>query len=381
MGQDAVEVGVQVVGYVRYEGLLVVGHAVCVLVESFPKLFQQLLGRLGEVLDEVERVADFVGHAGGKFAEGGQLLLHDNLVLGPAQVVEHRLKLLVFVLKLLGQFFDQIQPLYFQGVLPEYVQGRGHVGDFVVAAYFDPGVQVAAGHAAHPVREHFDAAQQHAANQQPGDEECAANAHGGNGQQEGPAFQDGLAGSRGGSLGVVPGSHDETVNLRDEGDRFVLIGGQQFPLHFNQAQFLLQQVELALHPQVKICQPGEDGRQFVVYGRAFQRRQVALNAADGRFEPLPQRFDERWVGKGEGVGQQLGGNVGVGLQFGQVAVAADFSFREVGLEVMRFLAQAAVPGNGVEKLVVNGRHQGIGDQGAYPRQVLFQAFPFLGQLE
>ena len=68
-------------------------------------------------------------------------------MLGAPQVVEGVLQLGVLRLHLVGQFFDQVQPLHLHRVLAEHLQRTRHIGEFVVALDLDLHFEVPLRHA------------------------------------------------------------------------------------------------------------------------------------------------------------------------------------------------------------------------------------------
>ena len=118
-------------------------------VDDFANLVDQLRGNLREVLDEVQGVLDLVSDPSGKLAQGRQLLLRNDLLLGPLQLLQGLFQCLVFGIEFLGQLLDEVQPLDLQGVAAENLQRIGHVGDFVIAGHANGNLQVAAGHFPH----------------------------------------------------------------------------------------------------------------------------------------------------------------------------------------------------------------------------------------
>ena len=108
-------------------------------------------------------------HARRELTERRQLFAHNYLVLSQPQIPQHRLQLIVLALQLLRQLFHKVQPLHFQGMQPEYLQGGRHIRDLVAPAYLDLRLQIAARHTAHPIRQHLKASQQHPAHEQPRD--------------------------------------------------------------------------------------------------------------------------------------------------------------------------------------------------------------------
>ena len=122
----------------------------------------------------------------------------------------------------------------------EDLQGRRHVRHLVAAADLDPGLQVAAGHAAHPVREHLEAAQDDATDEEPRDEQGSSDADCGDRQQQGAAGEDGLGGSLRGPLGAGAGRAHERVDLADEVERDAPVEGEQGLLVLDEVQPVLE---------------------------------------------------------------------------------------------------------------------------------------------
>ena len=351
VGTDAFQVAGQVLRNVAQQPPLVVGHRNAVFVQHFLKFGQQLFRRFGEVLDEVQRVADFVGHAGGQLPQGRQLFAGDYLVLRLVQVAHGHFQLVVLVLQLRGQLFDQIEALHFQGVAAEHFQGGGHFRHFVAPADFFVRFQIAVGHAAHPGGKLPQAAQQHPPNEQPGDEGGADDAEHAEAQQNGAAGEDGLPGGFGGLLraGLRPGH--QPVHLRQQFHRQVAVAVQQPALAFHQPQFPFQPRKFAFRAGAQFEQPPEHRLQFQIgpaAGAGGDGGQIALHPFRRRLELLFQRLHGGGVRQGESAGQQLRGDVGVALQGRQIAVAVHFFLRKVLLRRVGRLAAAAVAGNGVE---------------------------------
>ena len=221
-------------------------------------------------LDEIERISDFVGDSGGEFAHFGEFLLGDNFVLGETEFLQHALKLVVPLLQDGGQFLYQVQALHFEGVLPEDLEGGGHVGDFVVSADFDLGFEVASGHSAHPAGQNLDTSQKHAANEEPGYQEGSDKAEAADSEQEGAASGDGLHGSGGRLSRAVAGGNDEAVHLRHERDRFILVFGQQASLAVAELEFSFEQGESVLFADAHFGETREDGGNLIVCLGAFQ---------------------------------------------------------------------------------------------------------------
>ena len=151
------QVAGQIVRDILDQGPLGVAESRPVLIDNFQQFRHHFHGDLREVIDEIQGVSDLMGDAGGELAQGRQLFLHDDLVLGPAQLDQHAFQLIVLVLQVFRQLFHQVEPLHLQGVAPEDLQRRSHIGHLVPPADFHLGLQVAPGHAAHPVGEPFQA--------------------------------------------------------------------------------------------------------------------------------------------------------------------------------------------------------------------------------
>ena len=122
---------------------------------------------------------------------------------------------------------------------------RGHVGHFVVAPDIHGGFQITARHAPHPAGQLLQPEQQHAADEQPGDEQGAADADGADGQQQIASGEDRILRSHGGVLGVRLRRVHQAVDFGDQVDGDSLVAFEQFELAFAQLQFLHQQVEAA----------------------------------------------------------------------------------------------------------------------------------------
>ena len=117
--------------------------------QLFLEVLEQFARNIGEVVDEVQRVLDFVRDARGQLTEGGQLLLHHHLVLRLFQVLEGLGQFLVLSLDAGREFLDQVEALHLEGVLPEDFERLRHFPDLVLAPDFDARLQIAASHPAH----------------------------------------------------------------------------------------------------------------------------------------------------------------------------------------------------------------------------------------
>ena len=117
--------------------------------KQFLDFLAELHGYFGKVADEIERILDFVGNTRRQLAQRCQFLFGDDLLLRLFQFLQGRFQTFVLGVEFLRQFFHQVEPLHFQGILAEFFQRFGHVGNFVVAADVDSDFKVAPGHFAH----------------------------------------------------------------------------------------------------------------------------------------------------------------------------------------------------------------------------------------
>ena len=140
----------EILAYLVNQFALLLVQCFDTLVQYLCQLFHQFFRRLREVFHKIQRIFDLMRHTCGEFAERGQFLAHDNLVLRHPQVVQHLFKLCVLRLQLFGQFFHQIQALHLQSVAAKNLKGCGHVCHLVVPTDLDLALQVAISHAAHP---------------------------------------------------------------------------------------------------------------------------------------------------------------------------------------------------------------------------------------
>ena len=131
-----------------------------------------------------------MSHARGQLTKRREFLAHHDLILGIAQIFQHRLQLLVLALEFVRQLLHQVQALYFNGMAAEHLERCRHIGHFVLAADIHGGFEIAAGHAPHPPGQLLEPEQQHAPDKQPGDQQGAAHAHGADGQQHVTAGED-----------------------------------------------------------------------------------------------------------------------------------------------------------------------------------------------
>ena len=316
-----------------------------------------------------------------EFAERRQLLSHDDLVLRLLQLGQHVLEFVVLALEFLRELLDEVEALHFQGVTPEHVEGGGHLRDLVTSADVGPDLQVALGHVAHPFGEHPDAPQQHPADEEPGDQQRARDADREDGEQQHAAREDRLRGCLRGFLGARLGRADQAVHLRNQLNGEIAIEVEQLRLAFGDPQFSGEQIEHRVLARAEGEETHEDRRRFGVEGRTDQGRQVPVDTADRGFEALPQRLDQRGVGQGEGVGQELGCDVHVRLQLGETAVADELALGEMLLARRRGRREAAIPGQCEEELVVDSGGEGVVQTGSHLRKFQLQRFPARGQFE
>ena len=85
---DFAEIGVQRPGQIADLAARRVGHYRILRRQRRAQLVGQFRRQLGEVVDEIERILDFMGNAGGQLAECGELLRLDQAVLRPVQISE-----------------------------------------------------------------------------------------------------------------------------------------------------------------------------------------------------------------------------------------------------------------------------------------------------
>ena len=184
--------------------------------------------------------------AGGQLPERRQLLARDDLVLGPLQLGQHALQLIVLALQLLRELFHQVEALHLVGVATEHLQRRGHVGDLVLADDLDRRLDIAFRHAPHAVGQLRETTQQHAPDVEPGDEQRAAHADAADGEQQRAPRPDRLAGRLRGLAGARARRAHQVIDFVDEVDDDDPVEPQQRLLALPQPQFLLEQVEAAI---------------------------------------------------------------------------------------------------------------------------------------
>jgi len=272
-------------------GLIVGRRRICDGLEQF---FEQFIGRLGEVLDEVQRVADLVGDAGSHLAEGGQLLVGHDLVLRAVQVGQRLGELRVALAQLARQLFDQVQSLHLQRGLAELLERVRHLGHLVAATGLDRRLEVAAGQGPHAVRQPGDATQDPSPDEQPAERERAHDAGDADHDEQHAAGADSPRRRRSG--GVHAGLHraDERLDLVDQAHAQRLVLGQQGALVLGDLQGAEHHVEHPAVAEAELDQPAHRRTQ-VVCGRFVQCREVDLDAVPSRFEALSERLDQRGV--------------------------------------------------------------------------------------
>ena len=112
----------------------------------------------------------------------------------------------------------------------------------------------------------------------------------------------------------------------------------------------------------QLPQSSERLRHRLAQVQILERGEVAVDAAGGGVEPIPQRLEQRRVGEVEGVQQQLRALGGVVVQVRQVTVARHLGFRKMLGARRRPALQRSVAGNGEEELIVDGRQQDVSGQ-------------------
>ena len=361
--------------------LFVLPVALAGRLQLLQKLLQQLFRDFREVLDEVQRVPDLVSDARGQLAKGGQLLPHDDLVLGAVQAGQRIFELRVLALELVGELLHQVQTLDLQGVAAEDLEGGGHVRHLVAPADVDLGLQVAAGHAPHPLRKPREAPQQHAADEQPGDQHGAHDADHAEREQQIAPGQDGLGGGVSRLLGVGAGGVHQALGLGDQFDGELAVAGEQVALTPGEGDLLRTQVETQARAEPQFDEPGEGRPQPVPQGTGPDRRQAAFDLADGGLETFTRRLQQGRVGDVEGAGEELDRDGRVGLEPGQVAVAGELRLRQVAVAGRRRCAERPVARHRVEQLIVDGRDQEVVEGFLQGRNFRQQCVPALAQKE
>ena len=382
VGLDAFQVAAQLTeNIIQQFPLFFVQGTVFAFFNGLLHLLQQLFGNFGEVLDEVQRVPDFMGHAGGEFAQRGQLFPHHDLALGHVQVAEGLLQFIVFALQLLGQLLNQVEPLHFQGVTTEDLQGSGHVGHFVPSGNLGPGFQVSAGHALHPVGQHGQAPQQDTPDEEPGDEHRAGDADRGDRQQQGSPGENRLTGCFGGCLGAGLRRAHQAVHRADQAGRDGMVVGQVFLLALVQLQFASAQIEPIPRSHSQLFQAVEHRHQLGVQGRIPQIVKVPLDMTGRGLEALPHRLNQGRFGHGGRAGEQLNGYGGVFLQLGQVTEVRQLVGCQMFLRRGRGRSQLEVSGAGVEKMVIDCGDDDVIQTEAQIRQLQSQIRRLINQAE
>ena len=148
--EDAPHVVGEVLAYLVNQFALLLAQCFGNFVQYLHQLFHEFFRRFREVFHKIQRILDLMRHTCSEFAERGQFLAHDNLVLRHLQILQHFFELCILRLQLFCQFFHQIQALHLQSVAAKDFKGCGHVCHLVVPTDLDLALQVAISHAAHP---------------------------------------------------------------------------------------------------------------------------------------------------------------------------------------------------------------------------------------
>ena len=392
VAQDAAEVLLQVVADFL-DGLLLGAAELAAfrLLQFLAELAQHLHRALGEVLDEVQRVLDFVRHPGGQLAERRELLLHHNLVLRVAQLLQHPFQPLVLLGEFVGQLLHQVQALGLQGRAPEDLQRRRHLRHFVMAAQLHRALQVAVRHGAHLVGQEVDAPHELP-------DEAPANEHRAHHRQEVDPQEvvlrvgDGVPGRARRVEGApLLGLHLPLDHVA-QGYGLAAVGSQQVQLLFLAQQRLLLQAEAAAFAGAQAQQLVEGSLQFQRQARgrpgAFQAEAHPLG---GGVKALPQGVQLLQVVGVEDADQQLDALVDGEFQLHQAAEALGVGAcrrRALSLGALgalplggradrRRLGQLGVQGAAQEALHPLPQGQGLGLLGLY---ALFQGEGFRHRL-
>ena len=322
-----------------------------------------------------------MGDAGGQFAERGQLLAHDDLVLRLLQVAQRGLELVVLALEFLGELLHQVQPLDFEGVAAEDLERRGHLADLVAPADIDLGLQVAFGHAAHAVRQAAEPPREEAADIDPGQQHGADHADGADQQQEVAPGQDRLGRGEGGFPHADAGGPDQPFGRGHELDGKAAVAFQEIALPAVDGEFPGAQAEDVVRPFAQRDQPAERLGEPRAEGAVAEPGQAPLDPPRGRLEALPQRLQQRGVGHVQRRRQNLGAGGGVGAQFRKVAVPGDRRLGKMLAGRRRRLAELAIAGHGVEQLIVDQRNQAADQPAAQRRHFPEPRLVSFGQFE
>ena len=231
-------------------------------------------------------------YARGQFAEAGEFLSRNDLVLGTAQILKRGLELIVLAAQFRREFLDQVQALYFQGVTAEHFQRRSHFCHFVPAADVDFGFKVALRHGAHAVRQRLQSGQQQSADKQPGDKHGSHDADTVDRHEQDTAGADGVLGRAGGGRGAFLRAIDEALDLCQQSGSEIPVLDQKLALPIGQRKLLGAQLEHALPRKSQVAQP--------TGGRG-----VAAHGGDDVVEALPHGLQGRVVRDVEGVDEQL----------------------------------------------------------------------------
>ena len=119
------------------------------------------------------------------------------------------------------------------------------------------GLQVAAGHAAHPVRQHFKAAKQDPADEDPDDEHRPGDTDSANHQEQRAARRDRLRRGVGGFLGAALGGAHQCIDFAQEGHGQAAVVLKQVLLTVSQSELLRDEVEPVLLV-VALAKTGDD---------------------------------------------------------------------------------------------------------------------------
>ena len=243
---------------------------------------------LGEVLDEVQRVADLVRDPGGQLAPGLPASRGRPICPGRGPGPRAPFSSSSF---LPCNSWARSSTRFSRCTSRAWRRNTSSAAAMSAtssrAADLDPRLQVAARHAAHPVGQHAQPALQHPSHEQPGDQQGADQADRADSATTACARSGSPAWTRA-SLGGCPRARCRPARPprrpAPPPDRGCRPAG---PVAARRAAAPGAQVEAAAVIEPQRQQPGEDRHHLDAQRRLIQRRQAALDAAGRGLEPFP----------------------------------------------------------------------------------------------
>ena len=335
-----------------------------------------------------------MGDAGRELTERRELLLGDHLFLHLLEIFQRLFQRLIFRVQLLGQLLDQIQPLHFERVAPEHLQGVGHVGHLIVTPHLDRHLQVAARHGAHRGCQPNETADQVTAHEQPADEESGRNAQNvDQGEEQPPGSNRGLGGVAHAD-GLVVDVRHQAVHRGEKQDGRLASSCECLLLLFQSTQDLPLQRDDSLAGFPKARQALQIFTEGVVWHACRQPLVGASKVLHGAAEATLQDRQVAAVGKKQHVPQQQGGQIGLMIHGDQVPVIRQLGLGGSLIDRAGFILQVTQPLYQVKALVVGGDDEVVLDnpvrlgellpelfQGAGDGKTLGSRFLYLTQVE